>query len=295
MADRRLQIGMWGSFDASAWERFALGGINGLELCQMRDEAELRSAVRFCGDRGVAFGLHAPGIRRDAYVLPKLTSSDAEERGAAIGHAEEQVELAREQGADYVLLHFPFPAFCPEKRSEALSWIFPIPGIYDRSPFSERTFMEIGRRVFESLAELQLRYKQRIVLEYDFFGEYENKFIELFREFPSVEAVLDTQRLDLHARAFPGFDPYGLIDAMAPYTYLVHYSNIQYEEHGMKRHLPVLSEQEGDVRFGDAIAYLKRLHQGNRRFHLLFEHQASLVAAEELASCYGTAAQIIGL
>lgn len=296
MNRRRMQIGMWGGFDASAWERYAMPGINGLELCQLNGERELQEASFFCREQGIAFGIHAPALRNDAYVLPKLTSSDEEERAAALRHMEEQLALAKEFGAEYVLAHFPYPAHLPAKRWEPVARLLPTPDVYEtHPPQEERLFADIGNRVFDSLSELQRRYEQRIVLEYDFFGDYENIFISLFAEYNEIEAVLDTQRLDVHAKAFPGFDPYRFIDGIAPYAYLVHHSNVFFEEDGMKRHLPVLPEQGEDSRFGDAAAYLERISRWNDRFHLLFEHQASRVTIEQLAACYRTAAQTIGL
>lgn len=152
---------------------------------------------------------------------------------------------------------------------------------------------EAGHFIFRGLSELQQRYGQRIVLEYDFFGEFEEMYVELFAAYPELMLVVDTQRLDMHARAFPGFDPYKWLERIAAYVYLVHYSNIHYGEKRV-RHLPVLPQHADDPSYGDAFHYLRYLAKRNGRFHLTFEHNPEAVTLEELHEVYESAAQLMG-
>lgn len=223
---RRLQAGMWGSFAAERWHELARGPINGMEVCMLRDEQELQAVQDFCVRHRLHYGVHGPILDSLGYQLPKLNAVCPAERAEALARMEAEVELASQYGHDQL---------------------------------SRREFREISVRLFEACCELQRKHNQRIVLEHDYAGDYAEEFIDMFREYPEIALVVDTARLDISGRVLPGFDPYAWLDALAPYVYLVHYSNVRYEEENFRNHLPVLPEQDGDSRYGAAYAYLEAL------------------------------------
>lgn len=292
---RRLQLGMWYQFDADRWERYSLDVLNGVEICHYPDTAGLETVRSFCGRNGGAFGVHGPILGNRGYKLPLLNSPDASERVEAMKQVEEETELASRFGADYILFHYPFyPVFQPPIRKQYPR--LPDPSIrygYDRLPRAE--FRDVSERLFHELAELQHRYKQRILLEHDFFGDYEDIFIEMFLKHPEIGLVADTARLDIAKRAFDGFDPYEWIDRLASCVYLVHYSNVRYAEDTFVHHLPVREAHDGDDTHGDAYSYLRYLAERSSSFHLTFEHNPDLVEMDELSAIYRRAAAVCGI
>ncbi|BFH12955.1 hypothetical protein WJ0W_002535 [Paenibacillus melissococcoides] len=78
----------------------------------------------------------------------------------------------------------------------------------------------------------------------------------------------DTARLDVSKRVFP-------------------------EEGNFHHHLPVLPEQNGDGRYGEAFGYLEALASRNPAFHVTFEHRAELASMEELDAIYERVALLL--
>ncbi|KOR90109.1 xylose isomerase [Paenibacillus solani] len=282
---RRLQVGMWNQFTEEDWGQLADKHISGMEICSLPSQDALREVSHFCRNHGVEMGVHAPVLGDAGFWLPQVNAPDPERFQLALGQVAEEVQLASLYGADYVLFHYPFyPVF-----QEPFMTYPRLPDSkhrYNYSQLSKDRFRDISQRLFEHLCELQLRYGQRIVLEHDFFGEYGDVLVDSFCAYPEIGFVLDTARLDITHRAFHGFDPYHFLDQIAPSVYLVHYSNVYYEEEKFTHHLPVLPEQDHDGRYGDASAYLRYLAAKNSRFHITFEHNASLVTREQLIQLY---------
>ena len=63
---------------------------------------------------------------------------------------------------------------------------------------------------------------------------------------------------------------------------MVHYSNVLYEKDKFTHHLPVLPEHDHDPNYGEACAYLQYVAARNSRFHVTFEHNASLITRQQL-------------
>lgn len=292
---RRLQMGMWDKFDPVKWEQVKLDTLNGLEICQYPDEASLLEVQLFCERNGIGYGVHGPILGDHGYKLPLLNAPDAAERREAMKEVEAQTEIASRYGADYLLFHYPFlPVFQPPIRKLYRR----LPGEhqrygYDRLPRAE--FRAISERMFHELAELQHLYKQRILLEHDFFGEYEDIFVEMFLRYREIGLVVDTARLDITQRSFQGFDPYDWIDRLASCVYLVHYSNVRYEEDTFRHHLPVQEIHDRDDSYGDSYRYLRHLGERNTAFHLTFEHDHTGVGTDELQEIYRRAAHACGI
>ncbi|PYI57136.1 sugar phosphate isomerase/epimerase family protein [Paenibacillus flagellatus] len=292
---RRLQMGMWHALDESRWDAYNGNVLNGLEICHYADTESLERLRSFCDRRGVAFGVHGPILGDRGYELPRVNSPDAAERREALARIAAETELASRYGADYLLFHYPFlPVFdTPIRRYYPK---MPDPRArYGYDKLSRTAFRDVSERLFHELAELQLRYGQRIVLEHDFFGDYGDIVIDMFDRHPEIGFVVDTARLDVTRRAFDGFDPYEWLDRLAPSVYLVHYSNVRYEDDTFVHHWPVRASHDGDGRFGEAFSYLRHLAERNDAFHVTFEHKHEWVEREELFAIYRRAAEACGI
>ncbi|MCP3774974.1 TIM barrel protein [Paenibacillus sp. MZ04-78.2] len=264
MNRRRLQMGMWNAFSEEKMERFGSDAISGIEICQYRDNESLLYTTKVCKEKGLSFGIHTPVFGGQPYRLPRITSTDREEREEALRCVEREVRTAAEYGADYILFHYPFVPIFPLETKHDYSNM-PKPGErYEADQIDAALFTDISLQLFDALCELQNRYGQRIVLEHDFWGEHEKLLTMMFREHPEIGLVVDTSRLDISARAFHTIEPMRWLEDIAPYVYLVHYSNVRYEEDRFIHHLPVLPEHDEDDRFGDAYTYLAYLAQRPR-------------------------------
>ena len=207
------------------------------------------------------------------------------EREAGMEQIREEARLAAEFGADYLLYHYPFPPILASE-FDAKVWGQPVFEHYESADLDPDQLREASVRLFEQLCSIQKEYKQRIVLEYDFFGDSGDLFVEMFRSYPEIGLVVDVQRTAVHRRVYPEFDVYKWLDEVAPFVYLVHYSNAHFAEAKWSRHLPVLPDQIDDPEFGDAYQYLQFLAERNDRFHVTFEHNPTRVTRQQLDSCY---------
>lgn len=289
---RKLIIGMWHSVNVEEWNQLNMGMINGLEASQYEKEEDWNKLRDFCNENNISYGIHSPIYGNKKMNLPEITSSDAEKRREAEKWIEREVELASKYGADYILFHYPFPSITPRQVDyeywprkvdfPTLKW----------NELSREEFLNLGHYIFKRLMDIQEKYKQKIVLEYDFFGEYEEEYLQIIEMYKDIQIVIDTQRLDVHKRAFPGFDPYPFLRKAAPYVYLVHHSTTLYSEHS-KRHVPVIRESIDDPQYGDAHQYLVYLSKYNQTFHLHFEHNPTLVTEDQLKECYELARQVM--
>ncbi|MBS4171760.1 sugar phosphate isomerase/epimerase [Bacillus sp. FJAT-49736] len=282
---RRLHIGMWHVLKEEEWNQFHFGMIHGLEASQYEKEEDWRTLKDFCQQNNISFGIHSPIYCNERAWLPQVTSSDEQKRIEALSWIGQEVEFAAKYKADYILFHYPFPAILPkyvdynywprEVNFPTMKW----------NELSREEFVHWSEEVFKRLVELQVNYKQKIILEYDFFGEFEEEYLQMFEKYKEIQLVIDTQRLDVHKRAFPGFDPYSFLVKAAPYVYLVHHSTTIYGENP-KRHVPVVPGSIHNPNYGDAHLYLEFLSKYNQTFHIHFEHNPNLVTKEQLKECY---------
>jgi len=292
---RRLQMGMWHAFSESMWKTYGMGELNGLEICAYESEESLGALRAFCDRERIAFGIHGPILGHDGYKLPRLSDPDPEERDRALQRIKREAELASRYGADYILFHYPYYPVFPSTIRKLYPQM-PRPDMrYDDGRMPEVLFRDVSERLFHELAQLQHRLGQRIVLEHDYFGAYEDIFVEMFRAYPEIGLVVDTARLDVNRRAFDGFDPYAWLDKLAPSVYLVHYGHVRYDGDSFTHHLPVQGAHDGDESYGDALEYLRFLARRNDAFHITFEHDPERVSREELRAIYRRTADLCGI
>ncbi|MDZ5474468.1 sugar phosphate isomerase/epimerase [Bacillus sp. 31A1R] len=288
---RRLQMGMWYQFSEKDWDLYHHELINGLEISQYEDRDELERVALFCSNKNIQFGIHTPVFGKDK-TIPEVTSLDDDVYSKAIKSVEEQVAIASEYGADYLLLHYPFPPIYSPVVDRRY-WNGPPPHAYYYSEkIGGHNFTYISERLFQDIANLQNKHNQRIVLEYDFFGEYEEIFNQMFKEYPDIGLVIDTQRMEHNKRTFPDFNPYAWLDQIYKYVYLVHYSNVRFGEE-TQRHLPVLPSHEELENYGNSLSYLSYIAKKNNTFHVTFEHNPKAVSREELVDCYEVAHSVL--
>ncbi|MFC7679670.1 sugar phosphate isomerase/epimerase [Paenibacillus sp. GCM10028914] len=291
---RRLQVGMWEQFTLNQWNDKSNDLIRGMEISQFQSIEAIEAVSLFCKDRDMKFGVHGPILNTYGYKLPKVNSPDPLEYAEALKQITTEVKLAADFGADYILFHYPFfptfqQPFTPYPR-------LPDPlSRYEFDQLNKTEFKDISERLFESLSEIQQKYRQRIVLEHDFFGDYEDVFIQAFLQHPDIQLVIDTARLDITKRAFSNFDPYRFLDALSQQVYLVHYSNVLYTGNAFTHHLPVQPEHDEDTNYGDSYSYLKYLSERNHTFHVTFEHNHRLIPKDQLVEEYSRVARLLGL
>lgn len=286
-----MQIGMWNEFDPAFWQKYASDSITGIEISQYKNKEDLSALLAFCQSKGLTFGIHAPILSNRWY--PKVISPLRAEWEAGMEQIREEARQAAQLGADYLLYHYPYPPLMASEQDSNF-WSKPDFDHYESADMDPNQLRETSVRLFEQLCSIQKEYNQRIVLEYDFFGDFGDLFVEMFQAYSEIQLVVDVQRLEVHKRAFPGFDPYKWLDAVAPYVYLVHYSNNHFEEGKWgRRHLPVLPNQIDDPEYGDAYQYLQFLAERNDRFHVTFEHNPTCVTRQQLDSCYDLVKHLI--
>ncbi|MFD2442851.1 sugar phosphate isomerase/epimerase [Bacillus sp. CGMCC 1.16607] len=289
---RRLQIGMWNNFSEEFWGKYSSDDIKGIEISQYPNKSELEQLVVFCQNKKIKFGIHTP-VFGDEKTLPEIISFNKNIYSEVLIKVEEQVKLAAEFGADYLLLHYPFPPIY-ETVVDRRYWTGPPEhAFYYNEDIKEEDFKIASERLFHDLSVLQRKYHQKIVLEYDFFGGFEDIFVNMFNKYRDLQLVIDTQRMEHHKRTFPNFDPYKWMDKIKDYVYLVHYSNVYFGEN-VKRHLPVLPNQSDHPEYGDSYKYLKYLSDRNSFFHVTFEHNPSLISKKELDICFSSVKELIG-
>ncbi|MFU8649742.1 hypothetical protein ACNA06_20830 [Lysinibacillus sp. RSDA_15] len=281
---RRLQIGMWNGLDEKLWNNNSIKEVTGIEVSQNKDENHLQELSNFCKDMNLSFGIHTPVIKNNNY--PRFTSISNLDLKKSLEIAEKEVILASRYNAEYILFHFPYPPIMPSNVD--VSQLKKLQSFeFYTSSFVE-DFYQKGSYIFEKLCNIQRKYNQKIVLEYDFFGDYSDEYNKLFFKHKELSLVVDVQRLAIHHKLHPSFDPYQWLDDISPSVYLVHYSNIYFGKESFEEHIPVLTSQNVDNNFGDALNYIKFLNERNKKFHLTFEHRSDYVTKVELLDCYQT-------
>ena len=285
-----MQIGLLNLFDPAFWQAYGSESITGIEISQYKNKEELSALLAFCQSKGLMFGIHAPIFSNRLY--PKVISPERAEWEAGMEQIREEARLAADFGADYLLYHYPYP---PILASEHDSNFRGKPEFdhNESAKIDPDQLRETSIRLFEKLCSIQKEYNQRIVLEYDFFGDSGELFVEMFRSYPEIGLVVDVRRTEVHRRAFPKFDLYKWLDEVAPFVYLVHYSNTHFADGKWTRHLPVLPNQIDDPEYGDAYQYLQFLAERNDRFHVTFEHNPTRATRQQLDSCYDLVKHLI--
>lgn len=293
--NRRLQIGMWESFDLEKWNRWQIDRIAGMEISMFENVHSLVTTKEWCEENDISLGVHAPVLRTETNELPRLTSRDKQEQAAAWAEAEKQIALAAHLQVDYVLFHYPYPSLFPSELQLPFHSLLRRFNDHEWEYVDGKEWREHTDRLFDQLCEWQSTFKLRIVLELDFFAQNGEVIVEAFARYPDLQLVFDTSRWDINRRAtgMKKSDSDGLLKALAPYVYLVHYSNVRYRGLEYDNHLPDLPEYGDDPDYGDSFAYLQALALINDRFHVTFEHKADSITREQLLSIYERTASLL--
>ena len=75
---RRLQIGMWHTFDPSLWKKHSHPLITGLEVSQFTSKEDYILLHKFSTKQNLKLGIHAPIYSNQDY--PLLSSANKQER-----------------------------------------------------------------------------------------------------------------------------------------------------------------------------------------------------------------------
>ncbi|MBI4278022.1 MAG: TIM barrel protein [Armatimonadetes bacterium] len=282
---------VWGRPDPVPMAQWWPGDLAGIETGNLPDRAAVERVRRFVRERGLRLGVHYPLQHQGDTTVrsPALTSPDEEERRAAFADVEAALREAEEVGADYLLLHFPHPAIISRAAPEPFHAIARHFGVRYTDEYDPAQFVEVTLQVADQLAGLSARHGLPLVLENDIFDAAfwrSRSFETLFSAYPELGLCLDIPRLQVNAWISPGFDPWSFLERMAPSLVEVHLSSTQWRGDVVRRHVPALPEHSAAEGWVEVGPFLQRALAARPGCRILFEHNPTVVSAEDLARCY---------
>jgi len=287
---KNFLITLYGKFDLEKYKRDFREDFFGVEVSMFPDLKEVDILVRKSASENFRFGIHFPLIDSRRLIRdPLFLTLDENERKDAFADFEDEIKLASEIGADYILTHFPKPVIL-NGRLDWSCWRFPSKSekVYEESyPFP--LARENSHAAFCKLSHLSKKYGVKIILECDALNCYfysTDLFENLFSEYPDLKMCIDTGRLHMMELTDASFDPPSFIRRMAKYTYLVHLWNVNPDINKLGGHFPVLPEQSSEEGWADIGLYLRSLASVNTGAKVLFEHRSEFIEREMLDRCY---------
>ncbi|MTI49243.1 sugar phosphate isomerase/epimerase family protein [Sporosalibacterium faouarense] len=283
-------IGMHGGFDYEKFNRDFKEGFFGIEACMFPNEKEVGVLVEEAKKHKFKMGIHF-SLFQGSYRLrdPLFLSLDSNEVEKSYKAFKSELKYASEIGADYILVHFPKPVLL-DKDINWDNWRFGHKDEYiyeDEYPYN--LFKKNIEYMFYRLSELSKNYGVRIVLEHDAISKYLYKtelLTELLDQYNNLKICLDIARLHLLESIDKDFDRKKFVNQMAPYTYLVHLSNVKIDSNLTNNHYPALSHLNNEDGWADAREYLRDITRINKDIKILFEHRSDLISDDELEACY---------
>lgn len=283
-------IGMHGSFDDEKYKRDFTENISGIEFCNFEEMSEIERIVGIAKKDKFKIGIHFPLCKWNyKFRDPLVLALEETERREAFEAIERELEIAKEIGAKYLLIHFPKPMAL----DESLKWdicYFPTSEemMYDsKYPYEE--FESNCAEAFEKLSKLSEKTGVTVVLELDFINKYiyeKGLFKNFLDKYKNIRICLDSARLHIQSVIDKDFQLYKFIEDMGPYTYLLHLSNVKVSDRLELRHYPVLPELNTEEGWGDIGEFLRVLSQKRKDYKILFEHRSDLIAYEDLIRSY---------
>ncbi|WNS44615.1 TIM barrel protein [Paenibacillus sp. MMS20-IR301] len=288
---QKFMIGQYGGFDYGKFQKDFKPGFYGIEACSFRSGEDYLNLLKASQQHGFHTGIHFP-LRADAAKLRDalFLSQDQDERHAAFGHIQAELEYMAELRPEYVLFHYPKPVILDD-RVDWQHWRFS-----DRREYifeSEITLEEFIRRsedLFAWLSRKGQEYGFQPVLEFDGLNRYVygHDFLEqLLSEYPGIKLCLDTARLYLQEKLDPDFDARMLLRKYLKYASLIHLSTVLVNGKVQYSHYPVLPELRPEDGWAPIADYLRIIREENPGVRIMFEHRSDLITAEQLESCYG--------
>lgn len=284
-------IGMPNHFDQKKFDRdFISPEFTGIEFCSFASDAEIQEIVEFTKLKNIKIGIHFP-LNKSSYKYrdPLLMSLDEVEHRLAMDALHKEMNFAGEIKADYLLIHFPKPMILDKNLSwdkcRLVSYDQPI----DQEEYPYELFKNKASELLDHLTELSRVSGVQVVLEIELINKYlyqGNLLRELLDQYPEIKICLDSARLHVLSKIDPEFDCLRFIEEMAPYTYLVHLSNIRVDEKIEQGHHPVLKRLAIDNGWCDIDQFLKVISQKNTDLKILYEHRSDIITDSELQECY---------
>ncbi|MCK8060289.1 MULTISPECIES: TIM barrel protein [unclassified Fusibacter] len=290
---KTYRIGMHGGFDHDKFSRdYMPEFIQGIEVCSFETMDEVNTLFEHKEKHGFSVGVHFPMFKgnykqRDPLYLHK----EKKEREDAFYAIEQELILGKRMGIEYLLMHFPKPMPLDVK----LPWNLAVvqdKERYTESELSKKEFEELCIDCIKRLNELSTHYDLPIVLELDLLNGYLNDGVflsGLLKENSAVKVCLDSARMHVNAKIDPNFDMQKLVGRLAPYTKVLHLSNVMVSEHGLhNRHHPVSKDERTSDGYGDTHSFLQTFNASKqpKELNILFEHQSTRITIVELISCY---------
>ena len=195
---------------------------------------------------------------------------------------------AKEINASYLLFHFPKPMIIDSN----LNWEkvrFQDYEYIDEKECSYEVFRQKCFELFRWLNEKQQKYDVDIILEIEMINKYLYRgelLKQLLNKYSGIKLCLDTARLHVLNSIDEEFDIKTFILEYAPYTGLLHISNIQVQEKLLNGHYPALECLKIQEGWGDIKNMLELISSKNKDLKILFEHRSDLISDTELQQCY---------
>lgn len=284
-------IGMHNYIDFKKFQRdYNSSEFTGIEFCNFASSEEIQEIVEFTKQNNIKIGIHFP-LNRNCYKYrdPLLLSLDEVERKVALESLLAEIKVAKKIKAEYILIHFPKPMILDKN----LNWhkcnfsIVDQPINEEEYPF--HLFKKNAFELLNHLTQLSSDSGVQIVLELELLNKYlyEGEFFkELLDQFSNIKICLDSARLNVQSKIDPSFNCMKFVKQMAPYTYLVHLSNIKVSEIIEQGHHPVLKRLDINSGWFDIDTFLSIISENNKDIKILYEHRSDIINDNELSECY---------
>ena len=139
----------------------------------------------------------------------------------------------------------------------------------------------------------------RLVIEHDILDAIHYEPMDdrallprLFEQFPNLGLCVDTGRVHLQEVTDPRFDAVRFTSMMLPYITNVHLWTVHVGTNRLGGHHPVLPSLRKEDGWGDMAGLLWVL-ASLQHTHVLFEHNADVLAAGQLDECYSWVASAL--
>lgn len=284
-------IGMHGQFDSKKFERdYKLTEFSGIEFCNFTSTEEIEKVAAFTKANQIQVGIHFP-LNKNSYKYrdPHFMSLYETERNLAWEALRTELEVAKEINAAYVLVHFPKPMILNPNLNWHLCRFGEGDTVINESDYPFDLFRENAEAVISQLSEWSRETGVPIVLEIELLNRYLYEGIllkDLLERYPNIKVCLDSARLHVLSQIDSNFDAHAFIKDMAPYTHLVHLSNIQVDEKIQNGHHPVLKGLCPSEGWCNIDHFLSTLTQYNKDVTVLYEHRSDWITDDELNECY---------
>jgi sugar phosphate isomerase/epimerase len=284
-------IGMHNYIDFKKFQRdYNSSEFTGIEFCNFTSSEEIQEIVEFTKQNNIKIGIHFPLNRNNyKYRDPHLLSLDEHERKIAMDSLVAEIKVAKNINAEYILIHFPKPLILDKKFNWHKCNFSLTDQPIDEEEYPFDLFKKNAFELMSQLSHLSNGSGIQIVLEIELLNKYfyEGEFLkELLDQFSNIRICLDSARLNVQSKIDPSFNCMKFVKEMAPYTYLIHLSNIKVSEKIEQGHHPVLKRLDINAGWFDIDTFLSIISENNKDIKILYEHRSDIINDNELSECY---------